>query len=266
LAQAKFPRIRGSEVLTADDFYLEAHREIFRAMLALAEEESSIDHFTLIEELRRRNKEDAAGGHIYLVNLTDGLPRATNVAHYAKTVREKATSRQLIQLSNETMSRCYSGEDRPAEILERAESQIFRIASREIRGGFQPTRELAAEAYKEIEEASNNRSLVSGIDTGFMELNRMTGGLHRQNLVVVAAGAREDFLLSQHRLPRRASDRETGRDLQPGDVQARDHETDDLVAFGGRCPSDPVGLPEPGGLGEDLRRYFGAHLCRHLCG
>jgi replicative DNA helicase len=177
-----------AEVLTADDFYLEAHREIFRAMLALAEEESSIDHFTLIEELRRRNKEDVAGGHIYLANLTAGLPRATNVAHYAKTVREKATSRQLIQLSNETMTRCYEGEDRPAEILERAESQIFRIASRESRGGFQPTRELAAEAYKEIEETSKNRALVSGIDTGFTELNRMTGGLHRQNLVVVAAG------------------------------------------------------------------------------
>ena len=176
-----------AEVLTTDDFYLEAHREIFRAMLALAEDESSIDHFTLIEELRRRNKEDAAGGHIYLANLTDGLPRAANVAHYAKTVREKATSRQLIQLSNETMARCYSGEERPAEILERAESQIFRIASREIRGGFEPASELAHSAYKEIEETARNRGPVSGIDTGFVDLNRMTGGLHNQNLVVVAA-------------------------------------------------------------------------------
>ena len=85
------------------------------------------------------------------------------------------------------MSRCYAGEERPTELLERAESQIFRIASREIRGGFQPTRELAPEAYKEIEEASKNRGPVSGIDTGFADLNRMTGGLHRQNLIVVAA-------------------------------------------------------------------------------
>ncbi len=164
-----------AEILTVDDSYLEAHREIFRAMLALGEEESSIDCFTLREELRRRDKEDAAGGPVYVAGLTDGLPRSANTAHYAKTVREKATSRQLIQLSHELMLRCYEGGERPAEILERAESQIFRIASREIRGGFQPTRELAAEAYKEIEEAAKNRRPVSGIDTGFAELNRMTG-------------------------------------------------------------------------------------------
>ena len=176
-----------TEILTADDFYLEAHREIFRAMLALTEEESSIDFFTLREELRRRNKEEPAGGPAYIAGLTDGLPRSTNTAHYAKTVREKATSRQLIQLSHELMSRCYEGEDRPAELLAQAESRIFRIASREIRGGFEPTSELAHSAYKEIEETARNRGPVSGIDTGFTDLNRMTGGLHNQNLVVVAA-------------------------------------------------------------------------------
>jgi replicative DNA helicase len=176
-----------AEILTSDDFYLEAHREIFRAMLALAEEEISIDYFTLREELRRHDKEELTGGTAYIAGLTDGLPRCTNTAHYARTVREKATSRQLIQLSHELMLRCCEGEERPAEILERAESQIFRIASREIRGGFEPTKELAHAAYKEIEETARNREPVSGIDTGFADLNRMTGGLHKQNLVVVAA-------------------------------------------------------------------------------
>jgi replicative DNA helicase len=156
--KAIFPAM---EILTADDFYLEAHREIFRAMLALAEEESSVDHFTLREELRRRNKEEAAGGPAYLVTPTDGLPRALNVEHYARTVKEKATSRQLIQLSNEAMCRCYEGEERPAEILEKAESRIFQVASREIKGGFQPTRELADAAYKEIEEAAKHKRTKS---------------------------------------------------------------------------------------------------------
>ncbi len=105
--RAIFP---ATEVLTVDDFYLESHREIFRAMLALAEEETSIDLFTVREELRRRDKEEAAGGPAYLASLTDGLPRVLNVGHYARTVREKATSRQLIQLSSEVMSRCYEGE------------------------------------------------------------------------------------------------------------------------------------------------------------
>jgi replicative DNA helicase len=182
--KAIFP---ATEVLTVDDFYLEGHREIFRAMLALAEEETPIDLITLREELRRRGKDEAAGGAVYIASLTDGLPRGLNVGHYAKTVREKATARQLIQLSNELMCRCYEGEERPAAILEKTESRIFQIASREIKGGFQQARELADAAYKEIEEAAKNRRSVVGIDTGFTELNRMTGGFHNQNLVVIAA-------------------------------------------------------------------------------
>jgi replicative DNA helicase len=176
-----------TEVLTVEDFYLEGHREIFRAMLGLAEEETSIDLVTLREELRRRNKEEADGGAAYLASLTDGLPRGINLAHYARTVRAKATARQLIQLSQETMTRCYQGEERPAAVLERAESEIFRIAAREVRGGFQSAKELAPQAYREIEEASKHEGPVTGLDTGFADLNRMTGGLHRQNLVVVAA-------------------------------------------------------------------------------
>jgi replicative DNA helicase len=176
-----------AELLSAEDFYDERNRWIYRTMLALAEAGSSIDYFTLIEELRRRNKEDAAGVEVYVSGLTDGMPRSSNTAHYAKTVREKGTSRQLVQLGNELMSRCCSGEERPAEILERAESQMFRIASREIRSGFESASDLSRSAYREIEEASRNRGPVSGIDTGFADLNRMTGGLHNQNLVVVAA-------------------------------------------------------------------------------
>jgi replicative DNA helicase len=176
-----------AEILTPDDFYLEAHRAIFRAMLALAEEKISINFFTLREELRRCDKEELASGTAYIAGLTDGLPRCTNTAHYARQVRGKATSRQLIQLSHELMSHCYEGEEHPAAILEQAESQIFRIASREIRGGFEPTSELAHVAYKEIWETARNHEPVSGIDTGFADLNRMTGGLHNQNLVIVAA-------------------------------------------------------------------------------
>ena len=156
-------------------------------MLSLLEDESPIDFFTLREELRRRDYEELAGEAAYLASLTDGLPRALNVEHYAKTIREKATSRQLIRLSNETMVRCYQGEERPREILENVESQIFKIAARDLKGGFQPATELAHAAYAEIEESSRNKGTVSGLDTGFVDLNRMTGGLHKQNLVVVAA-------------------------------------------------------------------------------
>jgi replicative DNA helicase len=176
-----------SETLMAEDFYLESHREIFKAMLSLVEEESAIDFFTLREELRRRSKEEIAGGAAYLTSLTDGLPRALNVGHYAKTIREKSMARQLIRLSNDTTVRCYQGEERPGEILENVESQIFKIAARDLKGGFQPAMYLARDAYAEIEESSRNKGIVSGLDTGFSDLNRMTGGFHKQNLVVVAA-------------------------------------------------------------------------------
>jgi replicative DNA helicase len=90
--KAIFP---ATEVLTIEDFYLEGHREIFRAMLALAEDETSIDLITLREELRRCGKEEAAGGSAYIASLTDGLLHGLNVGHYSKIVREKATARQL---------------------------------------------------------------------------------------------------------------------------------------------------------------------------
>ena len=103
-AKAMFP---AAEVLTPDDFYLEANREIFRAMLGLAEEETAIDIFTLREELRRRGREEQAGGPAYLAALTEGLPSRLNVGHYARTVREKASLRQMIQLATEVQTRCY---------------------------------------------------------------------------------------------------------------------------------------------------------------
>ncbi len=182
--KAIFP---ATEILTAEDFYLESHREIFRAMLALVQEGTAIDLFTVLEELRRRNKVEASGCPAYLAALTDGLPRAINLEHYARTVREKATSRRLIQLSNEVISRCFDGEERPAEILESAESEIFRIASREIQRGFQPASNQASRALREIEEASKYNGQVAGLDTGFADLNRLTGGFHRRDLVVVSA-------------------------------------------------------------------------------
>jgi replicative DNA helicase len=174
-------------LVSYEDFYLERHREIFKAMIALSEEETSIDFFTLREEIGRCNKEEETGGAAYIASLTDGLPRALNVKHYAKTVREKSTFRQLIRLANEMMLRCYEGEARLAEILARAESQILKIAARDVKGGFQRAIELVNVAFKEIEETAGRKNLISGIDTGFTDLNRMTGGFHKQNLIVVAA-------------------------------------------------------------------------------
>ena len=176
-----------AENLLSGDFYLEAHRIIFERMIDLMQEERSIDTVTLHQELRRHDEEEKIGGPTYLIGLTDGLPRATNIGHYAQIVREMASLRQLIQLSNESMQRCYQAEDRPSQIIESIEERIFSIAAREKNEGFQAASELTSHVYKEIEEADKQKSPVIGISTGFTALDNLTGGLHPRDLVIIAA-------------------------------------------------------------------------------
>jgi replicative DNA helicase len=125
----------------------------------------------LKEELQRTGELENAGGAAYLASLTDGLPLAANIEHYVNIVREKATLRRLIQISSETMSRGYQSEDSPQEILSDVEQAIFQISSRQFRTGFQAIDVLVSEVYKQVEEVSNRKSLVTGIETG-TELTR----------------------------------------------------------------------------------------------
>jgi replicative DNA helicase len=175
------------EILRADDFYLDGHRKIFDKMYALVTASRPIDLITLKNELQRSDELEAAGGAAYLASLTDGMPRAINIEHYARIVKEKATLRRLIQVSNEIMVRSYQDEETADEILDGVEKAIFEIADRRFRGGFSEIEPLVSEVYKHIEEVSNRKSLVTGLETGFTELDRMTAGLHSSDLVIVAA-------------------------------------------------------------------------------
>ncbi len=183
-AKAIYP---ASEILKADDFYLEGHRKIFSRMLAMITDEKAIDYFTLKEELQRHSEIEAAGGPAYLSGLTEGLPRGMNVGQYAQTVREKSSLRRLIQSANELMARAYQAEESPSQILEEHESQIFQVAAREVKGGFRSSDDLVTAAYRELEETSNRKTLVTGIETGFTELDKMSGGLQDEDLIIVAA-------------------------------------------------------------------------------
>jgi len=175
-----------AEVVRPEDFYLPAHRVLFARMLDLAMESKPVDAFTLRAELVRHGEEEKAGGPAYLAGLTDGLPRSLNVAHYARIVREKSTARMLIRLCAATAEKCYAGEDAPGRIVEEHEGELFRIAAREAAKGFEPSVESTARVYKQIEETARRKSEITGLETGFTELDRMTAGLHPQNLVVVA--------------------------------------------------------------------------------
>jgi len=173
--------------LRTDDFYLESHRRIFGKMTTLAADGTAIDLVTLKNELQRSDDLESAGGAAYLASLTDGMPRAVNVEHYAQIVKEKATLRRLIQVSNEIMARSYQDDEQAGDLLKDIERSVFEIANRQFRSGFGPIAPLVDAVYKEIEQVSNRKTMVTGVETGFTRFDQMTAGLHSSDLIIVAA-------------------------------------------------------------------------------
>jgi replicative DNA helicase len=175
------------EILKPQDFYPENHRRIFERMIQLMNSSRPIDLITLKEELQRANELESVGGAAYLASLTDGLPRAVNVEHYARIVKEKSMLRRLIQISSETMARSYQDEDSAQEILHEAERAIFDISNQQFRSGFSSITTIVSDVFKHIEELSNRKAPVTGLETGFVDLDRMTAGMHPSDLIIVAA-------------------------------------------------------------------------------
>jgi replicative DNA helicase len=175
------------ERLKPQDFYLDSHRRIFDKMLLLMNNSRPIDLVTLKDELQRASELESVGGAAYLASLTDGLPRALNIEFYAEIVKEKSTLRRLIQISNETMARSYQDEESAQDILQAVEKAIFDIANQQFHSGFSSITPVVSDVFKQIEELSNKKSAVTGLETGFVDLDRMTAGMHPSDLIIVAA-------------------------------------------------------------------------------
>ena len=176
-----------AEVIDADDFYRDAHRRIFDKMLNLSERNDAIDLITLKEELSRAGELEEVGGPAYIARLVDGVPRTTNVLHYARIIKEKSTLRALIQRANEISVSAYSAEQDADEILDEAERRIFEIADKRTRSGFTPLSELVRDSFDTIEKLQSQKGMVTGVPTGFTELDEMTTGMHPGDLVLIAA-------------------------------------------------------------------------------
>ena len=176
-----------AEILTRDDFYRESHRRVFDAMAALAERSQPIDLVTLKDELTKGGALEAAGGAAYLGSLLDGVPRITNVEHWSRIIKERAVLRNLIHASNRIVQSCFEGEDEAAVLLDRAEKAIFDIAERRIRQGFVGIREIVKESFRTIDQLSQSKEMVTGLPTGFVDIDEMTSGLQKGELVIVAA-------------------------------------------------------------------------------
>jgi replicative DNA helicase len=176
-----------AELLTKEDFYRDAHRRIFDAMAALAERSQPIDLVTLKDELVRESALEAVGGASYLAALVDGVPRITNVEHWSRIIKEKAVLRNLIHAGNRIVQSCLEGEDEAAALLDQAEQSIFAIAEKRIRTGFQSMREIVKESFRTIDQLSQSKDVVTGLATGFVDIDEMTSGLQKGDLVIVAA-------------------------------------------------------------------------------
>jgi len=176
-----------AELLTREDFYRDSHRRIYDAMAALAERSQPIDLVTLKDELVRESALEAVGGATYLGGLVDGVPRITSVEHWSRIIKEKAVVRKLIHAGNRIVQSCYEGEDEAAALLDQAEKSIFDIAEKRIRAGFASMREIVKESFRTIDQLSQSKDVVSGLATGFVDIDEMTSGLQKGELVIVAA-------------------------------------------------------------------------------
>ncbi len=175
------------ELLKPDDFFLPSHRRIFDKMLKLYEQGQGIDPLTLQEELRRAAELDQIGGPAYIASLFDGVPRFSNIEGYTRIVKGKSMLRKLIGASNQVMQMAFDDEEEPEEILDRAERLILSIAEDRIKQGFVHIGEVAEKQLQVIEEIAGREQLITGIATGFTDLDYMTSGMQRGDLVIVAA-------------------------------------------------------------------------------
>lgn len=177
---------RALELVEPDDFYREAHRKIMRAMLGLHERNEPVDLVTLSDELRRRGDLQDVGGSPYLVELAEKVPTAANVAHYARIVRERAVLRSLIETSTEIVTQAYQGRKDVDSFLDEAEHKIFALSERKVKRAFYRLKDLVFESFHTIERLYDRREVVTGVPTGFRDLDSMTSGLQKGDLIIVA--------------------------------------------------------------------------------
>jgi replicative DNA helicase len=177
---------RVTEILDADDFYREAHRRIFNALINLSERDEPADLITLTNELRKIDQLDSIGGASYLASLIDSVPTAANIQYYARIVKEKAILRKLIQASTEIITQSYEDRGDVEGFLDEAERSIFEISEKRVRPSFYPIREIVKESFATIEKLFKKKEAVTGVPSGFKELDRMTAGFQPSDLIIIA--------------------------------------------------------------------------------
>jgi len=179
--------ITAMELLRPEDFYKTSHQRIFNTMLALYERGEPVDLVTVTADLQDQKVLEETGGVVYLTSLASSVPTAANIEYYAKIVEEKSLLRRLIRTATKIANDGYSREDEVGEIIADAEKYILEIAQNRNSGGFIPIRDALMETYERIEFLSQRKGDITGIPSGYPDLDKMTAGFQRSDLIILAA-------------------------------------------------------------------------------
>lgn len=179
--------ITAMEVLQPHDFYREIHRTIFEAMENLHRENKEIDLITLPEELRRMKKLDAAGGLEYVLSLPNLVATAANIEYHANIVKDKAMTRDLITTCTDLTTEAYDGAKEADELIDDAERKIFHLAENKKSGDFDPVGKVVEDTLDKISKLYENKAGLTGLPTGFRDLDKLTSGLQPSDLILIAA-------------------------------------------------------------------------------
>ena len=175
------------EELSAEDFYKEAHKIIFSAIMELFMKDIPVDEITLIENLRSAGKLEAVGGISYIASLTSMLATTMNVDSYIKIVKDKAVLRRLIRSANEIIEESYTKQNEVDEVMDRAEKKIFDISENKVKSDFERVSSVLSRSIEQLEQVFNNKSDVTGVETPFIDLNAKTSGFQKGDMVLIAA-------------------------------------------------------------------------------
>ncbi|HHX93008.1 MAG TPA: replicative DNA helicase [Clostridiales bacterium] len=176
-----------SEIVTAEDFYGHAHQEIYQGMVDLYQRDEPIDAVTLSDNLNRRKSLEAVGGRSYIAMLSNAVPTTANAAQYAKIVREKSTLRSLIRVASDIVEKSYAEKLESEQVLDYAEQTIYEVAGKRQSSQYVTLREVLNKNIDSIQEAEKSGGAIPGLSTGFSDLDRITTGLQKSDLIIVAA-------------------------------------------------------------------------------
>ena len=184
---SKYALQKATETLTADSFYNERNSKIFQTMIELQENNTPIDLTTVTSSLKNKKELTAVGGVEYLTEVLNFVPTASNVDYYIKTVDESSTLRGLIQTAEEIAQEGYNNEESINDILDNSEKKILNIVKRRSANEFRTIKEVLAKTQADLERLSKNKGQINGLETGWYDFDKLTTGLHPNELIIIAA-------------------------------------------------------------------------------